>query len=109
MTSIHRISRLTRQAVPRLARCVVATVVAVIGFAAFAPEAFAMRIPAPGGSTADASVEPGSTVTHAVAASGLSVWVVAIIVVVVAALAAIIAVVTERAMAARRTGALPAA
>jgi hypothetical protein len=91
----------------RLARFVAATVVAVIGLAAFAPEAFAMRIPAPGGSTAVPPLEPSSTVTHAAASGGLSGWAVATIVVVVATLAAIIAVAMERARAARRTGALP--
>jgi hypothetical protein len=108
MTHIHRIPRLTEHAIPRLARFAAATVVAVIGLAAFAPEAFAMRIPAPGGSTAVPPFEPSTTVTHTAAAGGVPGWEVATIVVVVAVLAAIIAVVMERARAARRTGTLPA-
>ncbi len=108
MTHVHRIPRLTRHAVSRLARFISAAVVAVIGLAAFAPKAFAMRIPAPGGSTAAPLFAPSTTVTHTVAAGGVSGWEVAAIVVVVAALAAIIAVVMDRARSARRTGAVPA-
>jgi uncharacterized membrane protein YhaH (DUF805 family) len=100
MSHIHRISH--------LARFLAAFTGALLGLAVSAPAAFALRVPAPGGSSSVSPAGPSPTFTHTVVASGMPGWQITVIVAVVALLAATIAIVVDRARAARRTGMVPA-
>lgn len=100
MSHIHRI--------PHLVRFLAAFACAMLGLAVSAPAAFAMRVPAPGGSPGVAPTGPSPTFTHTVVASGMPGWQFALIVAVAAVLAAAIAIVVDRARAARRPGIVPA-
>jgi Flp pilus assembly protein TadD len=93
----------------RLLRFLGALAMAMLGLVVSAPLAFAMRVPASGGSSSATATTPASTVTHTVVAGGMAGWQVAVIVAAVAVLAATIAIVVDRARAARRAGMLPAA
>jgi hypothetical protein len=94
--------------IPHLARFLAALAVALLGLAVSVPAAFAMRVPAPGGSSGFSPTGPRPTLTHAVISSAMPGWQVTVIVAVVAVLAATIAIVVERARAARRIGTVPA-
>ncbi len=94
--------------IPHLAHLLVAFVTALLGFALGAPAAFALRLPAPGGTTGAVSTGPSPTATHAVVAGGMAGWQITVIVAVVAVLAATIAVAIDRTRAAHRTGIVPA-
>jgi hypothetical protein len=90
--------------IPHLVRLLGALTISMLGIVVSAPAAFAMRVPAPGGSSGVAPTGPRPTFTHSVVASGLPGWQIAVIVAVVALLSATIAVVVDRARAAHRTG-----
>jgi hypothetical protein len=95
--------------IPHLARFLGALAIAMLGLVVSAPAAFAMRVPAPGGSSSATPTGPSPTVTtHTVVAGGMAGWQIALIVAVVAVLAATIAIVVDRARAAHRTGIVPA-
>lgn len=94
--------------IPQLARFLGALAVAMLGLVVSAPAAFAMRIPAQGGSSSATATSPSPTFTHTVVAGGMAGWQIAVIVAVVAVLAATIAIVVDRARAAHRAGILPA-
>ena len=82
--------------------------VAMLGVAVSAPSAFAMRVPASGGTPGVASTGPTPSFSHTVVASGMPGWQVTLIAAVVAVLAATIAVAVDRARAAHRTEIVPA-
>lgn len=94
--------------IPHLVRSLAAFTAAMLGVVVSTSGAFAMRVPAPGGSSSSFPAVPGPTVAHTVVASGVVGWQVAVIVVGVAVLAAIIAIAVDRARAAHRTGVVPA-
>jgi hypothetical protein len=94
--------------IPNQARFLGALAIAMLGLVACAPAAFALRVPASGGSSSAIPAGPRPTFTHTVVASGVAGWQIAVIVVVAAVLAATIAVVVDRARTAHRTGMVPA-
>ena len=100
---MHHIRR-----IPHLVRFLAAFVCAMLGLVVSTPAAFAMVVPAPGGSSSVAPTGPSSTFAHTVVASGMPGWQITVIVAVVAVLAATIAIAVDRARAARRTGIVPA-
>jgi hypothetical protein len=100
MSHIHRI--------PRLVRFLAALACAMLGLAASAPVAFAMRVPAPGGSSGIAPTSPSPTFTHTVVASGMPGWQISMIVAATAVVAATLAIVVDRARAEHRTAIVPA-
>ena len=81
---------------------------AILGLVVSAPAAFAMRVPASGGSSGVVPKSPHPTVTHALVAGGMPGWQIAVIVAMVALLSGTIAVVVDRARAGRRTRMAPA-
>lgn len=100
MRHIHRISH--------LARFLAAFACAILALVVSEPTAFAMRVPASGGSSGVAPTSPRPTFTHTVVSSGMPGWQIVVIVAVVALLSATIAVVVDRARAAHRTRLVPA-
>jgi len=94
--------------IPHSIRFLAAFACAMLGLAVSAPAAFAMRVPASGGSSGVSPTSPSPTLTRAVAASGMTGWQIAVIVAVTAVVAATIAVVVDRARAAHRTQIVPA-
>jgi len=86
----------------RIAHLPVASTCVLVGIAASAPAAFALRIPAPGvvpGTRVQSHVSP---VAHTPGPSGTPVWQIALIVSVVVAVSAAIALIAYRAKVARR-------
>lgn len=94
--------------IPHLARFLGALAIAVVGLAASAPAAFALRVPAPGGTSSVTSAGTSPTFTHTIVANGMPGWQISVIIAAVAVLAATIAIVVDRARAAHRTGMVPA-
>ena len=96
----------------RTASVVVAICSSLLGFALFAPSAFALmvnfrsyangRAPAPTGAR-PAVPQPGLTVVHTVVTSGMAGWLITLIAVGAALLAATVAVFMDRARAAHRS------
>jgi hypothetical protein len=79
----------------------------LLGLAGSAPAAFAV-LPADVGFSGVTSTDSSPTVSHAIAAGGISGWQIAAIVAAAALLSAIVAVVADRARAAHRNRAVPA-
>jgi hypothetical protein len=94
--------------IPHQARFLGALAIAMLGLVVSAPAAFAMRVPASGGSSSAIPAGPSPTFTHTVVASGVPGWQIAVIVAVASVLAATMAVVVDRARAAHRNGMVPA-
>jgi hypothetical protein len=102
MNPIHRISY--------LAKFLAVLACTMLGFAVSAPAAFAV-VPASNGGSDGSGVAPtvqSPHLTHAVLASGMPGWQIAMIVAVVAVLAAAVAIVVDRSRVANRTGTVPA-
>jgi hypothetical protein len=95
MKSIHRFHRFVS--------VVVALAGGVLGFALSAPAAFAMRVPASGGTSSSAvSGQPAPIVAHTTLAGGMLGWQITVIAVGVALFTATVAVFVDRARAGRR-------
>ncbi len=104
--------------VRRTASIVVAICSSVLGFALFAPSAFALmvgfrsyangRAPAPTGARLAVS-QPGLTMVHTVVTGGMAGWLITLIAVGAALLAATVAVFTDRARGANRKPSVSAA
>jgi anti-sigma-K factor RskA len=83
----------------------------LLGLAASAPAAFAMRMEDPGGSSGASltSKDPTNTFTHTAVTSGMPGWQIAVIAAVATLLVATIAVVVHRVRSAHRGRLVPAA
>jgi len=94
--------------VRRIAGALAAMACAMMGLVLAAPDAFAMRVPAPGGFSPAILNRPDPASVHTVVAGGMSEWEIAVISVGIALVASTITLVVDRARREHRDAVAPA-